>query len=373
MKQNSIFRRFFSSLSDLVIASVLFGYVPAYAELVLPSSRVTSSLTVRSAPTTASAPVGKLVPGDAAVLVDSTSYWHQITLPNGVAGYVSKSWATVEADLRLGTWNVKKLGHGTSKNYSTIAGVINENFDILTLIEVMQKGQGHPGYDALLQELGGSWTGVISEMPRPSTAAGDAEFYAVLYRPVAVRPCADGPALQYFPDNDGTPQGVGPDLFVREPAFACFETVSTAGAKGWDFILAAYHATWADGDEDIIVEEADQLSKVFAAMKQARPGEADLFVAGDFNLTPDVLREHSEAADKTTTGTGSTLNSSGARTSNLYDHLLVMDSHATHELVMPAQVLDVRNKASTNKTFYKTVSDHLPIMGRYFRNRFDDD
>jgi endonuclease/exonuclease/phosphatase family metal-dependent hydrolase len=372
MKQNSTFRHFFPSLSCLAIASILFGYVPAHAELVLPSSRVTSSLKVRSASTSASTVVGKLLPGDAVVLVDSTTYWYQITLPDGTTGYVSRAWATIEADLRLGTWNVKKLGHGTSKSYSTIAAVINENFDILTLIEVMQKGLGHPGYDALLQELGGSWSGVISETPRPGTAAGDAEFYAILYRPVAVRPCADGPTLQYFPDNDGSSQGTGPDLFVREPAFACFETISTTGTKGWDFILAAYHATWADGDEDIIVEEADQLSQVFAAMKHARPNEADLFVAGDFNLTPEVLKEHSTAADKTT-GTGSTLNSSGARTANLYDHLLVSDSQATSELIVPAQVLDVRKKASTNKMFYKTVSDHLPIVGRFFRNRSDDD
>jgi uncharacterized protein YgiM (DUF1202 family) len=372
MSQNSTSHRFFTSLSCLVIASILLGHVPAYAELVLPSSRVTSSLKVRSAPTTASAVVGKLLPGDAAMWVDSSTYWHQITLPSGTTGYVSRSWATVEPDLRLGTWNVKKLGHGTTKDYSTIAGVINEDFDILTLIEVMQKEQGHPGYDALLQELGGSWAGVISETPRPGTAAGDAEFYAILYRPAVVQPCADGPTLQYFPDNDGSPQGTGPDLFVREPAFACFETVSTAGTMGWDFILAAYHATWADGDEDIIVEEADQLSQVFAAMKHARPNEADLFVAGDFNLTPEVLKEHSPAADKTT-GTGSTLNSSGARTANLYDHLLVSDSHATSELVVPAQVLDVRKKAATNKIFYKTVSDHLPIVGRFFRNRLDDD
>ena len=121
MKQNSTFHRFFPSLSCLAIASILLGHVPAYAELVLPSSRVTSSLKVRSAPSTASAVVGKLLPGDAVVWVDSTTYWHQITLPSGTTGYVSRSWATVEADLRLGTWNIKKLGHGTSKSYSTIA------------------------------------------------------------------------------------------------------------------------------------------------------------------------------------------------------------------------------------------------------------
>lgn len=49
------------------------------------------------------------------------------------------------------------------------------------------------------------------------------------------------------------------------------------------------------------------------------------------------------------------------------------DSRATPELIGPAQVLDVRKKASINKVFYKTASDHLPIVGRFFRNGPDDD
>ncbi len=107
-------------------------------------------------------------------------------------------------------------------------------------------------------------------------------------------------------------------------------------------------------------------------MRASRPGEADLFIAGDFNLTPDILAGVISAADRTI-GTGSTLNSKGGQTANLYDHLLVFDKHATSELVMDAKVLDVRNRVSSNKVFYQTVSDHLPIMARFFRNRADDD
>lgn len=59
MMQNSTIRRSFPSLSGLAIASILLGYVPAYAELVFPSSRVTSSLKVRSAPSTALDRTGK--------------------------------------------------------------------------------------------------------------------------------------------------------------------------------------------------------------------------------------------------------------------------------------------------------------------------
>lgn len=346
--------------------------VPAYADLVFPSNRVTSSLKVRAAPDSSSAVTNSLLPGSPAVLLDSTNYWHHIELPSGGQGYVSRSLSYVQPDLRLGAWNIKKLGHGPSKDYSVVAAVINENFDILTVIEVMQKSGGHPGYDSLRQELGASWAGLVTTVPRPNTAAGDAEFYAILYRSNTVRPCKEGESLQYFQDNDGSPTGTGHDLFVREPAFACFETITGNGGKGWDFMLAAYHATWADGDEKLIKEEVMNLPRVFEAMRQARPGEKDLLMAGDFNLTPDVLDGLTTAADRTV-GSGSTLNNKGARTKNLYDHLLVLDSQATGELVLPTQALDVRIKASSNKLFYKTISDHLPIMGRFVRDTVDDD
>ncbi len=346
--------------------------VPAYADLVFPSSRVITFLKVRAAPDSSSAVSNRLLPGSPAVLLGSTNYWHHIELPSGDQGYVSRSWSDVQPDLRLGAWNIKKLGHGSSKDYPMVAAVINENFDILTVIEVMQKSGGHPGYDALRQELGASWAGLVTTVPRPNTAAGYAEFYAILYRLNTVRPCQDGEPLQYFQDNDGSPTETGLDLFVREPAFACFESITGNGGKGWDFMLAAYHATWADGDEELITEEVMNLPRVFEAMQQARPGEKDLFVAGDFNLTPDVLDGLTATSDKTV-GSGSTLNSKGVRTKNMYDHLLILNAQATGELVLPAQVLDVRSKASSNKSFYKTMSDHLPIMGRFVRDTVDDD
>ncbi len=232
------------SLALLIgLISAILATTPASAELVLPSSRVVSSLNVRAAPTTSSSVVTKMLPGDVAVLVGRSDQWYQVSMPSGAAGYVSKAWLVLEADLRLGAWNLKKLGHGSSKDYSTIAGIINDSFDILTVIEVMQKDHSHPGYDALLQALGSSWSGIITSTPRPNTAAGDAEFYAILYRPTAVAPCSSTTQLEYFPDNEGGPQGTGVDRFIREPAFACFATVSESGTRGWDFILAAYHAT----------------------------------------------------------------------------------------------------------------------------------
>lgn len=341
-------------------------------ELVVPSNRVVTSLNVRTAASATSAVIGKLRPGDAAVLTERVGAWYRITLTNDVVGYVSKSWANIAAELRLGTWNLKKLGHGSSKDYATVAAIIEDNFDILTVIETMQKEQTHPGYDTLMQHLGAGWGGVVTATPRPNTTAGDSEFYAIVYRSTANRPCAGGSQLQYYPDNDGGLHGGVEDRFVREPAFACFETITRSGAKGWDFLLAAYHATWSKGNKELIVAEATHLADVFSAMHAARPGEADLFIAGDFNLGSDILRANITATDRTV-GTGSTLNNHGERTTNLYDHLLVFDARATHELVLDAAVLDVRNRAASNEEFYSSVSDHLPIVGHFFRDRADDD
>jgi hypothetical protein len=66
------------------------------------------------------------------------------------------------------------------------------------------------------------------------------------------------------------------------------------------------------------------------------------------------------------------LNGTGALTSNLYDHLIAFDLSATMEMISPDEVLDVRNQAASNKSFFDTVSDHLPLVAR-FRIEADDD
>jgi hypothetical protein len=97
--------------------------------------------------------------------------------------------------IRLGAWNIKKLGHGSSKDYQLLARIIDEKFDLLAVVEVMQKESGRPGYDELVSALSdvseaGDWTSIVTEKPRPNTNAGFAEFYAVFWRLGTVRPCS---------------------------------------------------------------------------------------------------------------------------------------------------------------------------------------
>ena len=336
--------------------------------VITPSDRVATRLNVREEPRGDSVIVGKLEKNETAELIEAVPYWYKIRLHDGVEGFVSKSWsdevpATAPTDqrIRLGAWNIKKLGHGSSKNYAQVVSVIESNFDVLAVVEVMQKQQGHPGYDRLIQDPGNGWAGLITDSPRPNTTSGSAEFYAIVYRVGVVRPCSGWTELRYYEDNDGSDDGTGADDFAREPAFACFEAGLTPEPARLDFVLAAYHATWSDGDVPTISAEAGHLGEVFTAMAAAVPGEDDLLIAGDFNLKPAQLASATTAADRTT-GTGSTLNSSGARTSNLYDHVLVHNETNTSEMLGNARVLDVRQVTATNQLFYSTVSDHLPIV-----------
>lgn len=302
-------------------------------------------------------------------------------MPGGESGFVSKAHSTripdtemdaaVAGELRVGSWNIKKLGHGTKKNFALVAQIIELHYDIVAVIEVMQKSGGHPGYDTLLAQLGSGWAGVVTADPRPDTSSGSAEFYAILFRPVRVRLCDGWTGLVYHSDNDGGAGSTGADRFSREPAFACFATTLADGSAGFDFLLAGYHAIFAEGDIDDITNEVRHLGEVFASMAATRQGERDLIISGDFNLVPgDLAMTISQAVR--TIGTGSTLNGTGAVTANLYDHLVVFDLTATTEMIAPDEVLDVRHLASGNKVFFDTVSDHLPLVAR-FRIGADDD
>lgn len=112
--------------------------------------------------------------------------------PAGIATHHEAS-----ESLRLCSWNMEKLGHG-SKDYAALARVLEDYCDASVVIEVMQKGGDHPGYEALLNALGNSWTGLVTDAPRPRTTSGNSEFYAVVWRDGALTECEGGerPALR---------------------------------------------------------------------------------------------------------------------------------------------------------------------------------
>jgi hypothetical protein len=361
----------------LLVIGLLFG--TAVADTVTPSERVILRLNVRQAAQMDAPIVGHLLPGEQARLLGVVPYWYRVELPGGVQGFVSKAWSVRIADsiatqpLRLGAWNIKKLGHNNGKDYALVASIIDRHFDVVALIEVMQKTHTHPGYDRLVSELGPGWRGMVTQTPRPDTGAGYAEYYAFLYRPSRVEPCETPPRLEYVPDNDGGPAGTGEDRFSREPAYTCFLVRNASGGIGVDFVIAGYHATWKKehGIQDIRNEVA-HLPVVFQTMMAAYPGEGDLFVIGDFNLVPGALAQVQPFIDQTE-GSGSTLRPGGSRTTNLYDHLVVHDPAVSGELQGNARVLVPQAWQTDPDRYFHTVSDHLPIRVLVETNGTDDD
>ncbi len=290
-------------------------------------------------------------------------------LSGGAGGYVEHSPPST-IPLRLCFWNIKKLGHGELKNTPLLAQVLEEQCDATVVVEVMQKQRGSPGYTALRTALGESWTAIVTDTPRPNTTSGNSEFYAIFWRKGRLSRCDGWEELRYITDNDGSLGGVGENRFVREPAYGCFEMVGPEGR--FDFLLAAYHATWASGSVRTIQAEVQNIDGALAEMKNSRPGENDIFIFSDYNLVPKKLAEVTTLIDHTE-GTGSTLNSQGERTSNLYDHLLVSSLVTTPELGDKAEVLDVREVSASNAIFFSTVSDHLPLRVLLTLQGRDDD
>ena len=283
----------------------------------------------------------------------------------------SSANASEVVSLRMGAWNVEKLGYDNGKNYSMVSAIIEKNFDIVVVLEVMQKGGTHPGYEQLRLNLGTHWDGVVTNEPRPNTSSGNSEFYTVLFRKHIVGVCDGWEGLIYHQDNDGTQGEDERDYFRREPAFACFQSQRDGIKRGFDFMLAAYHARWKGGKQKI-KEEVERLDEVFRAMSDMRPGEKDLIIAGDFNLTPSNMEE-ALGVRPAMSGLGSTLNASGARTRNIYDYILLHDADATTEMTEGPKIIDVRQFVASNKIYRDSVSDHLPVVAIFSSDGEDDD
>lgn len=101
----------------LICIAVIAGCGVAAAQDVTPSDRVSTAVLVREGPSTDTAILGRLRPGDHARLVGGTSGWREIALPDGTRGFVSKAW-TVEvgeasAALAPGRFAVHVIDVGT--------------------------------------------------------------------------------------------------------------------------------------------------------------------------------------------------------------------------------------------------------------------
>lgn len=268
------------------------------------------------------------------------------------------------AGRRVCSWNVRRLGNQFDqrpKDLGATAKIIKSNCDVIAVEEDMATaGAGNAGYDDLLKALGPRyWGGLATQTPAPMPQTSNSEHYAFFFRKSAASVCEGwGTEAKRLPDPE--------DAFIREPAWACFKFKTSEH----ELVLAGYHALFGQPAErkrevgflDDDLDNDGSKDDLFNLMKASRPGDPDVVLVGDFNLTPNELQGVLPRYVDHTTGDGSTLNEEDGISSNQYDHVVVMPgARMLTAGTQPAEVIDVRSEHARGVTFFSTVSDHLPI------------
>ena len=251
--------------------------------------------------------------------------------------------------VRIGTWNLRRLGHG-DKRLDWVVRVIDRDFDIIALQEVMTE----EGVKELVAMLPG-WAVEIS--PRPVGTDKYQEWYAVLYRHAHARV-----TRSFF-------LGDSKDQLIREPFTVCMDVYS------FDFCLVSAHIVFGDraADRDA---EIDALGDKLIALRKRDERERDWLLVGDFNRMPrapgwDRLR----AAGWDFTLPGRVATSLGKRGyASPYDHILV-DGRYSGELEGQSRRVDiiVDPCGGDLDVCRMELSDHAPVVATFRTDGADDD
>jgi endonuclease/exonuclease/phosphatase family metal-dependent hydrolase len=253
--------------------------------------------------------------------------------------------------VRVGSWNIKRLGHGETR-LDLVAEVVKQ-FDVIAVQEVMNVD----GVRKLLAELPG-WDAAISDAPVGRN--GYEEQYAILYRRDVVS------VTRSFTVEDAG------DLFAREPFVACFR------ANRFDFCIVTIHVTFGEKVKPRD-DEIERLGLVAEDLRDAagKDVERDILVVGDFNR-PDGAAGFgwlNDAGWRCVIDPPTTPTSIGKKGyASAYDHILIDRAHTTEWSGRAARVDLVATACSDDPAWcIENVSDHAPVGTSFVSSRPDDD
>lgn len=242
-----------------------------------------------------------------------------------------------EPVLRVGTWNLRRLGHG-DKDLARVARVFAD-LDVVALQEVMTPEAAR----ALLDHLPAGWRLVVT--PEPVGRTRYREHYALLYREDAVR------VTRWFTLDDPD------DAFERDPLVVCL------AAGELDFCLVSIHVIYGRR-----VGPRDHEIRTLAAHVEelrAAGGEKDWLLVGDFNR-PGSAPSWRELTGRGWTfcdGTGDTRTTLGkSGYASAYDHI-VLDPRHTAEWDGSHRRFDILVElcAGDPADCRSHISDHAPV------------
>ncbi len=258
-----------------------------------------------------------------------------------LAGLLALVPLFVQADVLVGSWNIKHLGWNNDKAMPQVAHVAN-HFDLLAVQELMDPA-ALARLEARLEEVSGEpWSSMASHALGRSSYE---EHYGFLWREREVA-YEDGAVV--FIDRD--------DVFAREPYSARFRDVEAGDL----FTLATVHVVYGDSVSERL-PEVEALADYWQWLGETYP-ETPRLLAGDFNLAPEhdawaPLR--AAGAVPAVTEGASTLATTAGEYANLYDNLwydagrLAPDEQG---ILRFSELLPLAHQAARDR-----VSDHAPV------------
>jgi len=211
--------------------------------------------------------------------------------------------ALAQAEILIGSWNIKHLGWNNDKSFAHVAQVVN-NFDLLAIQELMDTS----ALAQLEREVevisGEEWSSMASHDLGHSSYT---EHYAFLWRNSEV---AYEDSAVVFLDHG--------DVFSREPYSARFRDLDDDQV----ITVATVHVVYGDSISDRL-PEIEALADYWTWLKEVAAGTPRLLL-GDFNLQPD----HEKWASLLSLGAvpaivngQTTLSTTAGEYANLYDNI----------------------------------------------------
>lgn len=246
------------------------------------------------------------------------------------------------ADLKIMSWNAKRLGQGNEQSVAALAAVAG-TADLLAIQEVMSEAGLTKLEVALEKQTGEQWTSLASHSLGSKSYK---EMYAFLMRDSAVT-YEDG-AVVYMDRGD---------RFIREPFSARFKSKR----DGSVFAAAVVHILYGNGPQDR-APEIQELANYWPWLEDVYPG-TPVMLMGDFNTPPSdpAFQRLLQYAVPLITEGATTLSSRDGLYVNLYDNIWV--STKTPLQLASAGIIDYpRLIGWSNEKSRKHVSDHAPVF-----------
>ena len=281
---------------------------------------------------------------------------------------VSASTQASTDTVRVGAFNMLRLGHGDSKDFSRVAELITKaDVDIMAGVEVMKPEAASQLLAELNAEGDRRWG-----MEVTGEATGESsykEHFAFFYDQDRVRPATaaednycDTEDTKWRASFSCTLEDRGSEEnpeYERDPMLAHFYFGDQK------LSLLNVHVVFGEASRAGYARRQDELKAVMAAMERIRAHspEDEVIALGDFNLERDTDREDPEGkyipkwldGAQVTVGGDTTLGRSN------YDHTIHLGDNAG-QVDQYEVVLDFDPTNDRHKEAYKTeVSDHFPI------------